>query len=211
MLKNWIVFHVIINSRVHRLCQTADIFLYISFNEDYCKACRYMFFPSFSSHLVAVNTHQTNVITFYFLTYSNGKLKVNEVVKAACVLGAICKELWERCVYQPTLAICRHTCWTSKVHKDTSFWTMSILAFSVLVACLSSLCSEVASELSSKLSKCQFLHLTNEVSIMANDWIIFSRLTTSAGYLNILLGLFLWSVLSVTCYYYYCQWKISMH
>lgn len=50
----------------------------------------------FSSHLVAVNKHQTNVITFYFLTYSNGKLKVNEVVKAACVLGAICKELWER-------------------------------------------------------------------------------------------------------------------
>lgn len=50
----------------------------------------------FSSHLMAVNKHQTKVIRFYFLTYSNGKLKVNEVVKTASVLSTICKELWER-------------------------------------------------------------------------------------------------------------------
>ncbi len=45
---------------------------------------------------MAVNKHHTEVITFYFLIYSNGKLKVNEVVQTACVLGSICKELWER-------------------------------------------------------------------------------------------------------------------
>lgn len=42
---------------------------------------------------MTVTKHQTKLIVFYFLTYSNGKLKVNELVKIACVLCTLCKEL----------------------------------------------------------------------------------------------------------------------
>lgn len=50
-----------------------------------------LFLTFFSSHLMAVNKHQKKANKFYFLTYSNGKLKVNEVAKIACVLGTTCK------------------------------------------------------------------------------------------------------------------------
>lgn len=42
----------------------------------------------FSSHLQSVNNNQTKVLSFYFLTYSNGKLKVNEVGKTGPLLGS---------------------------------------------------------------------------------------------------------------------------
>lgn len=45
-----------------------------------------VFFP-----FITVNKHHTKVIAFYFLTYSNGKLKVNELVKIAGVLCTLCK------------------------------------------------------------------------------------------------------------------------
>lgn len=74
-----------------------------------------------SSHLIAVNTQQTQVITFFFLTCSNGKLKVNEVVKTACVLCTICKELWE-----PTSV--GNPSWCMLMFKSSCrHWTLSIL------------------------------------------------------------------------------------
>lgn len=65
------------------------IMQYISLSDDYCSP---EYFPSAFQPSDSQQT-PAKANMFYFLTYSNGKLKVNEVAKTPYMLCIICKKL----------------------------------------------------------------------------------------------------------------------